>query len=85
MFFLLDVLKLFASLESLTNTFWVFSEGTECIENANTLKTNVTENDFFNITLQLFNSYKYLLDEKFHGLGNCTALCLNDNIIALRC
>ena len=26
-------------------------------------QTNVTENDFFNITLQLFNSYKYLLDE----------------------
>ncbi len=27
------------------------------------IQNNITENDFFNITLQLFNSYKYLLDK----------------------
>jgi ribonuclease T2 len=27
-------------------------------------QNNVTENEFFNITLELFNSYKYLINEK---------------------
>ena len=42
------------------------------------IQNNITENDFFNITLQLFNSYKYLLDENCNTKDdNCIMGCFD--------
>lgn len=41
-------------------------------------QNNITENDFFNFTLQLFNSYKYLLDENCNTKDyNCIMGCFD--------
>ena len=45
-----------------------------CIKKQN----NITENDFFNITIQLFNSYKYLINENCNiEDDNCIIACFD--------
>jgi len=41
-------------------------------------QNNITENDFFNITLELFDSYKYLINENcINEDDNCIMCCFD--------